>query len=189
MLLAGGEIADDDGGQRVGALQPHQMTGIELDIHEVDARAMRDQFAPVRRLRRRQRCGDDLEVDRAAGIGEDEQFVAAIGDRILHAGLAPGDQARRCIGIGKVDHPLLGCFVIAAGDHAKAPAGAFMDVREPAGILLLIDQDILGLRRTEAMTPDLHRAVIVVELDVKECLAVGAPHHAAVGFLDEVGEV
>ena len=150
---------------------------------------MRDQFAPVGGLRRCQRRGDDLEVDGAVGIGEDEQLVAAIGDRILHADFALGDKARRRVGIGQIDQPLFGCIVVAAGDHAKTPAGAFMDMGEPAGILLLIDQDILGLRRAEAMTPDLHRAMIVVELDVEERLAVRAPHHAAVGLLDEVGEV
>ena len=180
------EIADDDGGQRVGALQPHQMAGIELDIDDVDAGAMRDQVAPVGALRRCQRRGDDLEVDGAVGIGENEQLVAAVGDRILHADLARRDQARRRIGIGKIDQPLLGGFVVAAGDHAEAAAGAFMDMGEPAGILLLIDQDVVGLRGAEAMTPDLHRAMIVVELDVEEALAVRAPHHAAVGLLDEV---
>ena len=64
-----------------------------------------------------------------------------------------------------------------------------MEMGEPAGILFLIDQHVVRLPGAEAMTPDLHRAVIVVELDVEEALAVGAPHHRAVGLLDEVVEV
>jgi hypothetical protein len=36
------------------------------------------------------------------------------------------------------------------------------------------------------MPPDLHRAVVVVELDVKEAVAILAPHDAAVGLLDQV---
>ncbi len=36
------EIADDDGGQCIGALQPHQMTRIELDVDDIDARAVQD---------------------------------------------------------------------------------------------------------------------------------------------------
>ena len=111
--------------------------------------AMRDQVAPVGALRRGERRGDDLEVDRAVGIGEDEQFVAAIGERILHAFLARRDQPRRRVGIGEIDQPLLGGLVVAAGDHAEPAAGALMDMGEPAGILLLVDQHIVGLRRAE----------------------------------------
>jgi len=58
--------------------------------------------------------------------------------------------------------------VIAAGDHAKSAAGAFMDVGEPAAVLLLMDQDIVLLRRAETMLPDLHRAMVVVELHIIE---------------------
>ena len=168
VFFAGREVADDDGGQRVGALQPHHMAGIKFDIDDVDAGAMRDQVAPVGALRRGQRRGDDLEVDRAVGIGEDEQFVAAVGDRILHAVLARRDQPRRRLRIGEIDQPLLRSFVVAAGDHAEAAAGAFMQMGEPAGILLLVNQDIVGLLGAEAMAPHLHRAMIVVELDVEE---------------------
>ena len=64
-----------------------------------------------------------------------------------------------------------------------------MEMGEPAGIRFLIDQRVVRLPGAEAVTPDLHRAVIVVELDVEEALAVGAPHHRAVGFLHEVVEV
>ena len=151
--------------------------------------AVRDQVAPVGAFRRGERRGDDLEIDGAVGIGEDEQLVAAVGERILHAALALCDEARRRVGMGKIDQPLLRGFVVAARDHAEAAAGTFMEMGEPAGILFLIDQHIVGLLGAEAMTPDLHRAVVVVELDVEEALAVGAPHHRAVGFLDEVVEV
>ena len=134
----------------------------------------------------RERRGHDLEVDGVIGIGEDEQLVAAVGDRILHAFLARRDQPRRRFGIGQIDQPLLGGFVVAAGDHAKAPAGALMQMGEPAGIRFLIDQHVVGLLGAEAMTPDLHRPVVVVELDVEEALGVRAPDHRAVGLLDEV---
>ena len=140
VLFAGLEVADDDGGQRVGALQPHHVAGIEFDIEHIDALAMRDQVAPVGALGRGERRGDDLEVDGAIGIGENEQLVAAVGERILHAFLARRDQARRRVGIGQIDQPLLGGFVVAAGDHAEAAGGALMQMGEPAGILLFIDQ-------------------------------------------------
>ncbi len=62
-------------------------------------------------------------------------------------------------------------------------------MREPAGIFFLVNQDIVGLLCPQAMTPDLHRAVVVVEFYVKEAVGVLAPHHGAVGFLDYVVEV
>ena len=43
---------------------------------------------------------------------------------------------------------------------------------EPAGVLLLIDQGVVRLLRAEPVAPDLHRAVVVVELDVEEAAAV-----------------
>ena len=129
---------------------------------------------------------NDLEVDGAVGIGEDEQFIAAVGERILHAFLARRDQPRRRIGIGEVDQPLLRGFMVAAGDHAEAAGRALMQMGEPAGILFLIDQRVVRLLRAQPMPPDLHRAVVVVELDVEEAVAIRAPDHAAVGLLDEV---
>ena len=120
---------------------------IELDIEHIDAFAVRDQVAPVLPLGGGQRRGDDLEVDGAVGVGEDEEFVAAVGDRILHAFLARRDEARRRFGIGQIDQALLGGFVVAAGDHAKAAAGALVQMGEPAGVLFFIDQDVVRLRR------------------------------------------
>ena len=64
-----------------------------------------------------------------------------------------------------------------------------MQMREPAGVLLLIDQDVVRLRRTKAMAPDLHRAVVFVELDIEKALAVLAPHEAAVGVFDKIVEI
>ncbi len=98
------------------------MAGIKLQIDHVDAFAIRDQVAPVRSLRRFQGSGDDLEVDGLVGIGEDEQFLAAIGDRILHALFAARDKARRRVGIGKIDQALLRRLVVASGDHAETAA-------------------------------------------------------------------
>ena len=189
VLLAGLEVADDDRGQRIGALQPHHVAGIEFDIEHIDALAIRDQVAPVGALGRGQRRGDDLEVDGAIGIGENEQLVAAVGERILHALFARRDEARRRIGIGQIDQPLLRGLMVAAGDDAEAAAGAFMQMGEPAGILLFINERIVGLLRSEAMPPHLHWPVVVVELDVEEAFAVRAPDDPAVGLLDEIVKI
>src|SRR6185437_17126670 len=63
------------------------------------------------------------------------------------------------------------------------------NMSKPTGILLFIDEQINRLRRAETMQPDLHRPVIVVELDVKERVRIRTPHHAAVGLLDEIIEI
>ena len=149
VLAAGREIADDDRRQGIDPLQPHQMSGIEFDIEDIDPLAMWDQIAPIRARGRSQRRGGNLEVDRAIGIGENEQLIAAIGDRILHAILARRDQAWWRVDIAEIDKLLLGSFMVAAGDHAIAAAGAFVDMGEPTRILLLIDQNVVRLRRAQ----------------------------------------
>ena len=52
MFLAAVERTNDDGGESVRALEPHEMIGIKLDSQDVGAFAMGDQVAP-----RRATCG------------------------------------------------------------------------------------------------------------------------------------
>jgi len=65
--------------------------------------------------------GDDLEVDGAVGIGENEQLVAAVGDRILHALLARGEPAGAANRDRRIDSAAARRFVIATGDHENRP--------------------------------------------------------------------
>src|SRR6185369_485854 len=106
------------------------MSRKKFDIDHIDAFTMRNQVAPVRPLRRAQRRGDDLEVDRLVGIGEYEKLLAAIGHRVLHALLAGRDESRGRSGVFKIDQALLGGLMVPTGDHAKSTARAFMDMRE-----------------------------------------------------------
>src|SRR5947209_179356 len=64
-----------------------------------------------------------------------------------------------------------------------------MQMGEPAGVLFLVDEYVGPLLRAETMPPYLRRAVIVVELDVEQTLAVLAPDSRAVGVLDPVGMI
>ncbi len=79
--------------------------------------------------------------------------------------------------------------MIAARDHAEAAAGALMQMGEPAGILLLVDERVVGLPGAEPVPPHLHRAMVVVELHIEEALAVLAPDDAAVGLLDQIVKI
>ncbi len=79
--------------------------------------------------------------------------------------------------------------MVAAGDHAKPAAGAFVNMGEPARVVFLVDQDIVLLAGAQAMAPDLHRAMVVVELDIIERFGIRAPHHRAVGLLDDIFKI
>src|ERR1700680_3816072 len=57
-------------------------------------------------------------------------------------------------------------------DHAEPAAGTFMQMGEPAGIGFFVNQHVVRLLRSQAMTPDLHRTMIVVEIDIEEALRV-----------------
>ena len=92
------EVADHDRGERVGALQPHEMAGEEIDAQDVGAGPVRHQFAPLGAIRRGERRGDDLEIDGAAFVGEDEELFAAVGHAVAHALLARRDQPWRRVG-------------------------------------------------------------------------------------------
>ena len=127
MLAAVGEVADHDRGQRILALQPHQMAGVERHADDVDAGPVRDQLAPVAAVGRRQRRHGDAEVDGAALVGQDEELVAAVVDAVAHAGLARRHQARHGVGVGEVDQPALGGLLVAGGDDAEAARRAFLD--------------------------------------------------------------
>jgi len=126
--------------------------------------AVRGQVAPVGALRRIEWRGHDLEVDGLIGIGENEQLVAAIGQRILHAIFALRDQARRRIGVFEIRAAFAPRFRGRRRRSRKTPAGTFMDMDEPAGVFFLVDQHIVRLRRAEAMAPDLQRPVVFVTL-------------------------
>src|SRR5260370_40116331 len=116
-------------------------------------------------IRRGERCDVDAKVDRAAGVGADEQLLAAIVDAVAHTGLARRDQAWHRRGLRAVDQPLLRRLLVAAGDDAEAAAGALLDGGEPAGVLLLVDQHVIALLRAQAMPEAVPRPVVLFALD------------------------
>src|ERR1700686_2866660 len=79
--------------------------------------------------------------------------------------------------------------MVAAVDSAETAGAALVHMREPAGILFLVYQNVVGLPGPQAMKPDLHRAVVVVELYIEEALGARAPPPRAVVFLDDIVEV
>ncbi len=163
------------------------MTGVEFDVEDIDSRLMGDQLAPVRAGRRCQGRGGDAEVDGAAFVGENEKFIAAVGDAVADALLSRLDKARFGIRMGKIDEALFGRIMIAARDDTEAAAGAFLDACEPALVLLLVDEDIVGLGRAQAVTEDLQWPMIVVDPDIEEERRVRTPDDAAAGLRQDIG--
>ena len=83
MLLAAGEVADDDPRQAALALQPDQEILVGGDVEDQPAEPVRDEVAPVRAVGRRDRRGDDPEILGVAAIGEDVEEVAGMVERVL----------------------------------------------------------------------------------------------------------
>ena len=150
---------------------------------------MRDQRPPMAAVGRRQRRRGDAEVDRIALVGEDEELVAAIEDGVADAGLARRHEAGRRVRLRKVDQPALGGFLVAGGDDGEAAARALLDAREPAAVLFLVDQDVVGLRRAQPVAVDFQRPVVLVLSDIEKERRIAAPHDVAAGLLDDVGQV
>ena len=95
MLGAIGEAANDDARQPVLALEPHEMVLEGDDLENEAAGPMRLDLAPMLAAGSLDRCFDDAVVLRAIRIGEDDQPVAMMLDRIVMLGLARADEARR----------------------------------------------------------------------------------------------
>ena len=99
VLLAAGEMPHDDARQTVGAFQPDQPVGEHHMGENEYSRAMRDEVAPMRAARVRQRRDNELEVLGAVGVGEQNQrrFAREGGmmlDFVAQRRLARGDQRR-----------------------------------------------------------------------------------------------
>jgi len=97
------------------------VAGIDLDIDEIDAFAMRDQVAPVGAFGEFNGAVTTLKSMEPSAIGENEQLVAAVGDR----NCTPCSRAATSRGgeSGSRDRSAAArrFFVIATGDHADRP--------------------------------------------------------------------
>ena len=99
--------ANDDAGQGVFPLQPHLPFPEAFDRQHQNAGAVRDIVAPVLAARRGGWRGDDLEIGRAASIGQEIEAVGTFDNVIFDIGFAFGHQNRLAVrGIG-VDQPQL----------------------------------------------------------------------------------
>ena len=130
---------------------------------------------------------DDLVVFRAVDVGLDDEAVVPVLDIIFDAGHARRDQlGRRRWRLG-IDDPDFGRVVVVDVDEDVLLRIGLADAGEHAGVLFLVDQHVVGLRRAEHMPEGLQRPVVVVLQRVEIALAVGRPGGAAGGVLQHVG--
>ena len=175
--LPGCEIANDDRRQRIGAFEPHHVAREYFEIEHIGARTIRESGRAISRVR-----GDAsgavmiLKSMAPSALVRMNSSSPRSATEYCTPSSRAAIKARFCVGLAEIDQPLLGGFVIAAGDHAEAAAGALMNMREPAGVRFLMHQHVLGLRCAEPVAIDLHRAVVVVELDVVERAASPCVH-------------
>ena len=114
-------------------------------------------FAPF------QRRLDDLEVLGPVRVGEDDQPVAVVGDVVLDARLARGDENRRITGMARIDQPHLAGDVVVRVDQQETARFGEGDVHEEPRIRLFVDERVARGIVAEPMAEDPARAMVVVE--------------------------
>ncbi len=180
VLLAVGEAAHHDARQAVLPLQPHEKILIGDDVEDEPARTVRLDLAPV--LRRRIVGGrlDDAVILRAAGIGEDDQAPVMMIHRVVVLGLARRDEARRR-GLDRVASIRLTSAVSwsCTPNRRKRSSWVAADLEEIAGIVLLVDEGV-GSSRADGVAEQTAGAMLLVEPDIEQRLAVGGPLQGAV---------
>ena len=89
---------DDDATHALAALVAHEVVGEGRDALELHVGAVGDQLLPVLATGVVDRGGDELEVHRVVGVGEDHEAVLVgrrrVGGVVLHALLAGLDDPR-----------------------------------------------------------------------------------------------
>ncbi len=150
---------------------------------------VRDELAPVRHARCRNRRLADAEVLGALGVGRDDQLVAVVLDRVLVAVRARLDDARRLerrVGVDEVDLARLMVVRVDEDELRRLRRG---DGDVEADVLLLVDEDVVLDRRADDVAVDQQRAVVLVEAHIEQRLAVVGPHDAAARVGDAVGQI
>ena len=105
------------------------------------------------------------------------------------SGRRPPAPRRRGVGARQVDQPALAVSWLPVATMEKRPVALSSMRPEPAAVLFLVDQDVVALRRAQAMAVDLQRPVVLVEPDIEEERGIVPPHDVAAGLLDDVGQV
>ena len=183
MLFAVGETAHDDAREAVLALEPQEKILESDHIEDEPAGPMRLDLAPMLAARGRNRRLDNAVILGASGIGEDDEASLVVFDAVIVLGLAGRDEAGRGARIGRIDEADLGGFVVVDAEQKVAAVLRRADAEEVAGVGLVVHETV-GRIATDRVAQQTARAVLVVEPNIEEVAAVGAPFERAVAIGD-----
>ena len=116
---------DDDPAHALAALVAHEVAGEGGHALELHVGTVGDELLPVLAAEVVDRRGDELEVHRVVGVGEDHEAVLVgrrrVGGVVLDALLAGLDHPRRAGGVGGRDEVLLRGHLRRRGDVHPLP--------------------------------------------------------------------
>ena len=152
------------------------------------------EFDPVRSIRRVNRRRANSEIHRTAGVRRNDQLVTALRDNgVLDAVLVAGhtglDEAGRSGWRVGVDQPAFVGLVIVHVDDDELARLRQPDANVKTDIGLLEHQDVFCRRCADAVSPDRHRSVVLVEPHVEHRGVVTRPYDGAARVGDFVGEI
>ena len=183
MRLAALQVGHDNARQAARPLQPHMMAGEEELGAHIGAGLVGEPVTPPLSPLRLHRRGDDLEVGRGIGVGQDVEQFAVVREVVFDTALAGGDEAGRALGRRGLDQTNLGGRMVVRRYHDEAPALRLVDVDEEAGVGLLVDHRVRA-RGTHSVAAHLVGTLVLVDHGVEHGLAVGSPDGIATGILD-----
>ena len=179
-------VTHHDARQRILALHADQPV-LQHDIaDDEDAGPVRDQVLPVLLARIGHGRGDELVVLGTALVGADDELIGTVLDVIFDAFDTRCDDAGLVIRILRIDQPDLGGVMIVDADGNPLLRIGLAHAGELAGVLLLVDQRIGGLLRTQMMAECLQRAVVVILQRIEVAPAAGRPCCLARSVLQHV---
>ena len=135
-------------------------------------------LAPMLAAWGRDRRFDYAVILGASGIGEDDEASLVVIDAVIMLAFAGRDEAGRGARIGRIDQADLGGFVVVDAEQKVAPILRCADAEEVAGVGLLVHETV-GRIAADRVAQQTARAVLVVEPDIEEVPAVGAPFERA----------
>ena len=111
-----------------------------------------------------------------------------MGDVVLDARLARGDEDRCTVGPRRIDEPHLAGDVVMCVDHDETARLGDRDVEEESCVRLFVDEHVVRRIVAEPVAEDLARTVVVVEYGVEEGLMVRGPRESSCTPLDDIIE-
>ena len=181
------KLPEAEAGQAVFAFAGDEEVGEKIDILKHDGIAVGDPFDPVFARGCVDRCGDEAEVA-AAIVGADEPLAVAVIDGVFVLVFAGTDESELSSWLVGWKDAALGGGVAAGFEDDEFPVASTACADVEALIVVLLDENIGGVRRLKGVAIKLKLALLLFVFDgVEERAVVGCPGDGAYA-LDFAGE-